>query len=148
MTNDCNVYMFRENVAIGMSVIDADAVCVISLITTTMNAAKASVIVIANRGTISPLHESCQGSIRYLSYTHTCQTALKNKHFEQDLPTNIVTLEDASDIEPPAMTGVNDASITAVCVVDNVKRVWNVAVVVIASDSWLRSFGSTSSKSD
>ena len=106
MTNDCNVYMFRENVAIGMSVIDADAVCVISLITTTMNAAKASVIVIANRGTISPLHESCQGSIRYLSYTHTCQTALKNKHFEQDLPTNIVTLEDASDIEPPAMTGV------------------------------------------
>ena len=67
MTNDCNVYMFRENVAIGMSVIDADAVCVISLITTTMNAAKASVRVIANRGTISPLHESCQGSIRYLS---------------------------------------------------------------------------------
>ena len=46
------------------------------------------------------------------------------------------------------MTGVNDASITAVCVVDNVKRVWYVAVVVIASDSWLRSFGSTSSKSD
>ena len=123
MTNDCNVYMFRENVAIGMSVIDADAVCVISLITTTMNAAKASVIVIANRGTISPLHESCQGSIRYLSYTHTCQTALKNKHFEQDLPTNIVTLEDASDIEPPAMTGCNGSSITVVSVVDNIEKV-------------------------
>ena len=76
MTNDCNEYMFRENVVIGMSVIDAEAVCVIFFMTTTMNAAKASVVVVANRGTISPLHE-CQESIRYLSYTHTCQTARK-----------------------------------------------------------------------
>ena len=57
MTNDCNEYMFRVNVAIGMSVIDDDAVCVIFLITTTMNAAKASLIVRENRGTIRPLHE-------------------------------------------------------------------------------------------
>ena len=47
MTNDCNEYMFRENVVIGMSVIDAEAVCVIFFMTTTMNAAKASVVVIA-----------------------------------------------------------------------------------------------------
>ena len=46
------------------------------------------------------------------------------------------------------MTGVNAAPITAVSVVDKIKYVWYVAVDVIASDSSLRSFGGTFSKSD
>ena len=44
-------------------------------------------------------------------------------------------------IEQATMTGVSAAPTTAVSVVDNIKHVSYVAVVVIASDSSLRSFG-------
>ena len=44
------------------------------------------------------------------------------------------------------MTGVNVAPITAVSVVDNIKRIWYVAVDVIAGYSSLRGFGDTFNK--
>ena len=51
-------------------------------------------------------------------------------------------------IEPAAMTGRNAALITAANVVDNIEYVWYVAVVVIASDRSLLSFGGTFGESD
>ena len=48
-------------------------------------------------------------------------------------------------IEKAAMTGLNAEPITAVSVVDNIKPVWYDAVVVIAGDHSLRSFGGTKS---
>ena len=72
--------------------------------------------------------------------------------FNKALPTKIVTVEDTSApkyvYRPPPMTGVNAAPITAVSVVNNIKHVWCVAIVVMASDGSLRSFGGTFSKSN
>ena len=50
-------------------------------------------------------------------------------------------------IEQAAMTGLNAEPSVAVCVVDNIKPVWYVAVVVIAGGSSLHSFGGTFTKS-
>ena len=72
--------------------------------------------------------------------------------FNKALPTKIVTVEDTSApkyvYRPAPMTGVNAAPITAVSVVNNIKHVWYVTVVVMASDSSLCRFGGTFSESD
>ena len=50
-------------------------------------------------------------------------------------------------IEQAAVTSLNAEPISAVSVADNIKQVWHVAVVVIAGDGSLRSFGGTFTKS-
>ena len=61
---------------------------------------------------------------------------------------NILRIRAHLYIEPAAITGRNTSSTTATGVVGIIKQVWYVAVDVIASDSSLRSFGGTFSKSD
>ena len=60
----------------------------------------------------------------------------------------ILRIRAYSCIKPAAMTRRNAAPITAVSIVDNIKHVWYVAVVVIASDRSLLSFGGTFGESD